>query len=147
MPVFYHVQRNGVAGFKVGRSYNFGSQQNFFARDLFGVDVIVPVAATEGMPIDYLLRDYFDPTGFNHYRNIRSKTATPDEKGLLKSSLSALNHQAMLLRELIFEQLRSDDPGGLSHPAPTPKNHYARDALPKLLPHTTRHHAPPDEAT
>jgi len=104
---FYHVQRNGVTGFKVGKTYAFTMEQNFFARDLFGIEVIVPVAATEGMPIDFLLRDYFDPTGFNHYRNIRSKALTPDEKGLLKSALSVLNHQAMLLRELIFEQVRS----------------------------------------
>jgi len=86
MPNFYHVQRSSVVGFKVGKSYDFGTQQNFFARDLFGVDVTVPVAGTEGLPIDCLLRDYFDPTGFNHYRNIRSETVTPDEKGLLRSS-------------------------------------------------------------
>lgn len=106
MAFYYHVQRSGVAGFRTGKSYVFTEQQNFFARDLFGVDVIVPVAGTEGLPIDFLLRDYFDETGFRHYRNIKSKSATPDEKGLLRASLSVLSHQAILLRELIFEQVR-----------------------------------------
>lgn len=108
MPAFYHVQRNTVVGFKVGKTYALGADQNFFARDLLGVDLSIPVAATEGLPIDYLLRDYLDPTGFNHYRNIRSKTVTPDEKGLLRGALGVLNHQAMLLRELIFEQVRHE---------------------------------------
>lgn len=108
MPLHYHVQRDGVAGFKVGKSYNFGSQQNFFARDLFGVDVLVPVAGTSGLPVDLLIRDHLDPTGLGHYKRIRSKTLTPDETGLLKSALSVLNHQAMLLRELIFEQVRDE---------------------------------------
>ncbi|MCW5547564.1 MAG: DUF2441 domain-containing protein [Opitutaceae bacterium] len=108
MPVYFHVQRSGVSGFRVGRSYSFGSEQNFFARDLMGVEVIVPVAGTSGLPVDQLLCDYFDPTGLGHYKQIRSKIVTPDEKGLLKSALSVLNHQAMVLREFVFEQVRQE---------------------------------------
>jgi hypothetical protein len=108
MSLHYHVQRDSVASFKVGKTYPFGIQQNFFARDLFAVDVLVPVAGTEGLPIGYLLRDYFDPTSLNHYRQIKSKTLTADEKGLLKSALFVLDHQAKLLRELIFEQVRQE---------------------------------------
>lgn len=108
MPVFFHVQRSGVSGFRVGRSYTFGPEQNYFARDLMGVEVMVPVAGTSGLPVDQLLRDYLDPTGMGHYRQIRSKAVTPDERGLLKSALSVLNHQAMVLREFVFEQVRQE---------------------------------------
>lgn len=108
MPLYFHVQRSNVAGFRTGKSYGFAKEENFFARDLFAVDPIVPVAATEGLPIDYLLHDYFDPTGFRHYRNMRGKAVTPDEKGLLKSAHSVLKHQTMLLRELIFEHVRQE---------------------------------------
>lgn len=106
MPRYFHVQRTGVSGFRVGRSYSFGAEQNFFARDLFGVEVLVPVAGTEGLPVDHLIRDHLDPEGLGHFKRIRSKTITPDQKGLLLSALSVLGLQAMLLRELLFEQVR-----------------------------------------
>lgn len=109
MMLFYHVQRDNVAGFKIGKTYTFGAGQNFFARDLFAVNPIVPVAGTAGLPVDYLLRDYFDLAGFNHYKNIKSRTISPDPKGLLRSSLSILTHQAMILREFVFEQVRRDE--------------------------------------
>jgi hypothetical protein len=95
----YHVQRHAVTRFRTGKSYSFSEQQNFFARDLFGIDPLVPVGGTEGMSIDFLLKDYFDPAGFNHYRHLKSKATSPDEKGLLRTSLLVLNHQAMVLRE------------------------------------------------
>jgi hypothetical protein len=68
MPRYFHVQRTGVSGCRVGRSYSFGAEQNFFARDLFGVEVLVPVAGTGGLPVDHLIRDYLDPEGFGHFK-------------------------------------------------------------------------------
>lgn len=108
MPLYYHVQRSAVPRFKIGKSYAFGEQQNFFARDLFAVDVNVPVRGVGELPLDEILRDYFDPAGFNHYRNVKRVNYTADEKGLLTCAAAVLNHQAMLLRELVFEQVRQE---------------------------------------
>lgn len=106
MPLFFHVQRSAVPRFKVGKSYTFGHHENFFARDLFAVGTEVPVRGVGGMPVDEILRDYFDPTGFSHYRNIEHHDYTANEKGLLSTAATVLNQQALLLRELVFEQVR-----------------------------------------
>jgi len=106
--LFYHVQRSAVPRFKVGKSYTFGEQQNFFARDLFAVDVSVPVRGVGELPVDEILRDYFDPSGFNHYRSVKRAGYTADEKGLLGCAAAVLRQQALLLRELIFEQVRQE---------------------------------------
>jgi Protein of unknown function (DUF2441) len=108
MPLHYHVQRNTVPRFKVGKTYTFGAEPNFFARDLFATDVSVPVSGVGDLPIDNILRDYFDPSGFNHYRNVKRANYTADDKGLLSCAAAVLKHQAMLLRELIFEQVRQE---------------------------------------
>lgn len=108
MSLFHHVQRSGVPRFKSGKSYAFGEQQNFLARDLFAVDVSVPVRGVGELPVDEILRDYFDSAGFNHYRNVKRANYTADEKGLLACAAAVLNHQALLLRELIFEQVRQE---------------------------------------
>jgi len=105
---YYHVQRSGVKPIRIGENVSCVRAENFFSRDLFGVEPLVPVGGTEGLPIDHLIRDYLDPTGMGHFKRIRSRAVTPDERGLLQSSLSVLSHQAMLLRELIFEQVRTE---------------------------------------
>lgn len=118
MPTFYHVQRSAVPRFKVGKAYTFGEQPNFFSRDLFAVDVSVPVRGVGELPFDEILRDYFDASGFNHYRSVKRANYTADEKGLLSCAAAVLNHQAMLLREFVFEQVRqeglADKPSRLS---------------------------------
>lgn len=108
MKQFYHVQRSAVPRFKAGKTYTFGQAQNFFARDLFAVEVRVPVRGVSELPIDQILRDYFDPAGFNYYRNVKRANYTADEKGLLSCAAAVLNQQALLLRELIFEQVRQE---------------------------------------
>ena len=108
MPLFYHVQRSAVPRFKVGTTYTFGEQPNFFSRDLFAADVSVPVRGMGELPVDEILRDYFDPAGFNHYRNVMLAGYTADEKGLLRCAGAVLNQQALLLRELLFEQVRQE---------------------------------------
>jgi hypothetical protein len=108
MPLFFHVQRSAVPRFKIGKAYAFGEQPNFFSRDLFSVDVSVPVRGVGELPFDEILRDYFDASGFNHYRNVKRANYSADEKGLLSCAAAVLNHQAMLLRELIFEQVRQE---------------------------------------
>jgi hypothetical protein len=95
MRLYFHVQRSGAPRFRVGKTYTFGQQQNFFARDLFAVDVNVPVRGVGELPIDDILRDYFDPSGFNHYRNVKRANYTADKKGLLSCATVVLNHQAM----------------------------------------------------
>ncbi len=106
---YFHVQRTGAGrAFRVGETITSTRRQNFFSRDIFDVDTLIPVGGTEGLPIDLVVRDYLDPHGLGHIKRIRSRTVTPDERGLLQCALSVLNHQAMLLRELIFEQVRTE---------------------------------------
>lgn len=102
----YHVQRTGVKAFRVGEIVSCNRPRNFFARDLMDAETLVPVGGTEGLSIDCVIRDYFDPDGLGHFKRIRSRVVTPDERGMLTAALSVLNHQAMVLRELIFEQMR-----------------------------------------
>jgi hypothetical protein len=97
-----------VPRFKVGRVYTFGGHQNFFTRDLFATDMSMSVRGVGVLPLDEILRDYFDPSGFNHYRNVKRTGYTVDEKGLLLCASAVLNQQALLLRELIFEQVRQE---------------------------------------
>jgi len=104
---YFHVQRNRGAPFRAGVSRATGGS-NLFSSDLFAIETLIPIAGTEGLPIDHVLRDYLDANGLGHFKRIRSRTVTPDERGLLQSALSVLNHQAMLLRELIFEQVRAE---------------------------------------
>jgi hypothetical protein len=108
MPLYFHIQRAGVARFKVGKSYSFGQEQNFFARDLFAVDFRVPVAGVGEMPLNAILKDYFDSTGMHYFRKIRSQRLTPDEKGLLGGALTVLDHQAKLVREYVIEEVRRE---------------------------------------
>lgn len=108
MPLFYHVQRSGVPGFKLGRSYPFGAERNFFARDLFATDTRLPVRGVGNLPFDDVLRDYHDASGFGHYRNVRHPNYTADAEGLLRCARAVLAHHALLLRELIFEQVRQE---------------------------------------
>jgi hypothetical protein len=106
MARYYHVQRSGVTRFRLGKTYQIGGSANNFSKDLFQVDLDVPVQGTPGLPIDYLLRDYFDPEGFGHYKRITAPNLADAERGLLEAAHSVLRHQSMLLRELIFEQVR-----------------------------------------
>jgi hypothetical protein len=108
MSLFYHVQRSAVPPFKAAKTYTFGEVPNYFSRDLFAVDVSVPVIGVGNLSVDEILRDYFDPSGFNHYRNVKRANYIADEKGLLSCAAAVLNHQALLLRELIFEQVRQE---------------------------------------
>jgi hypothetical protein len=108
MPTFYHIQRPDAGAFKAGRAYLFGKEENYFSRDLFKHDPTVSVAAVGKLPVDRIIKDYFEPTGFNHFKHTRSSNFKPDEKGLLACAASVLTHQAKLLRELIFEQVRSE---------------------------------------
>ena len=107
MPLYYHVQRRG-ARLKVGKSYAFGAEPNFYSRDLFAVSPSVHVRGVGDMPLDSVVKDCLDPNGFRHYRNVKQAHFAPDEKGLLACAGAMLNQQAMLLRELVFEQVRQE---------------------------------------
>ena len=108
MSTYFHVQRTGVPAFKIGRSYSFGVHQNHFSHGLSVIDPTVHIAGVGNLPIDRVLKDYFDPAGFNHYRRIKRVNHTPDEKGLLFCAAAILSHHAKLLRELVFEQVRQE---------------------------------------
>lgn len=105
MALFYHVQRRGPR-LRVGKTYAFGPEANFFSRNLFAASQSVAVRGTGDMPLDAVVKDYLDPNGFRHYRNIKRANYTPDEKGLLGCAGSVLSQQAELARELAFELVR-----------------------------------------
>jgi hypothetical protein len=107
MPLFYHVQRRGPS-LRVGKSYKFGSEPNFFSRDLFSHSPSQHVRGIGEMSLGDIVKDWIDPNGFRHYRNIKVTNYTADEKGLLTLASATLNHQAVLLRELVFESVRQE---------------------------------------
>ena len=106
MPLFYHVQRDNVPAFKAGKTYTFGEQRNFFARDQFALDLKFPVAGVGEMTLDEIIRDFLDPATLNHHRKIRRKDFAGAEKGLLVYAAHVIRHQSKLLREFIFEEIR-----------------------------------------
>ncbi len=101
------MQRHGTR-LKVGKSYQFGPEPNFFSRELFARDPTVHVRGVGDMPADLVLRDYVDPQGFRHYRSLKHPHYDADERGLIACAAAVLDHQAELLRELVFEQVRQE---------------------------------------
>lgn len=105
---FYHVQRHSAGRFKPGRSYTFGKEHNHHFNHLCGVDLRLELAGVEDKPVDAIIADYLDAHSMGYFRRMRAKGVSPDEKGLFLAAGNVLRHQAMLLREFVFEQVRQE---------------------------------------
>lgn len=105
---YYHVQRTGRIRFHVGQKYTIGERQNFFFQDLCCTDTKCDIKGLGALPLDTVLSDYFDDSGFYYYRKIRGAGYTPNEKGLLRCANTVMRLQAMLLREFVYEEVRQE---------------------------------------
>jgi len=108
MPTYYHIQRKSVPRLKIGHEYAFGDKQNFFTRDLWSTKLSIPLRGIGNMAIDEIMNDYFDDCRLNHYRRIAKEGQLSEEDRLLACARSVLKHQAMVMREFVFERVRTE---------------------------------------
>lgn len=107
MLLFYHIERAAAAGLKRGRTCSTTWPRNRYTAELFAQEIRSEVPGSGPLSIDAIVKDHYSETSLGHAR--RMKRTAPEAEHLAQLSVRVMEHQATMIREYVFEEVRAKD--------------------------------------
>lgn len=107
MALFYHMERAAAAGLKRGRACATTWARNRYVAELLSQEIRFEVPGCDKLPIDAILKDHYSETSLGYAR--RMKKTQPEAEHVARLAARVLEHQAKIIREYVFEEVRAKD--------------------------------------